>query len=74
MDITGLKRGERGVVLAVLLPPKIKERLRSLNVRTGSVVRVLRISFFKRTYLLQAGGSRVALSGEAASCVQIRKV
>ena len=73
MDITDLKRGERGVVTEVDLSPPLRERLRTLDIRPGGVVRVLKISFFKKTYLLQAMGSRVALSREVAACVRIRK-
>lgn len=74
MNITDLKRGDRGIVTAVEVAPRLKERLRTLNVRSGCVVRVLKVSFFKKTYLLQASGSRLAVSKEVASCVCVRKV
>ncbi len=74
MNITDLKRGERGVVTSVELSPALRERLRTLNIRSGGVVRVLKVSFFKKTYLVQAVGSRVALSEEVASCVGVKKV
>ncbi len=74
MDLTVLKRGERGVVTTVELSPQIRERLRTLNIRPGGVVHVLKVSFFKKTYLIQAMGSRVALSKEVAACVRVRKV
>lgn len=74
MNITDLKRGDRAIVSAVECSPRLKERLRTLNVRAGGVIRILKVSFFKKTFLLQAGGSRVALSREVALCVGVRKV
>lgn len=74
MNITDLQRGERGVVLNVACAAPLKERLRSLNVRTGGVIRVLKVSWLKRTYLLQAGGSKLAIRREVARCVTIRRV
>ena len=74
MNVTDLKRSERAIVTSVEVSPQLKERLRTLNVRPGGVIRILKVSFFKKTYLLQAGGSRVALSREVAHCVYVRKV
>lgn len=74
MDITRLKRGERGVILLVSCEPALKERLRSLNIRAGGVVRLLKVSLFKRTFVVQAGGSRIAIRKEVAECVKLRKV
>lgn len=74
MDITQLKRGERGVVLTVQTSPRLKERLRALGVSAGGVVHVLKVSFRKKTFLVQAGGSRVALGKEVAACIGVRKV
>lgn len=73
MNITDLGLGERGIVLAVDCEQSVKERLRALNIRSGGVVRILKVSFFKKTYLLQAGVSRVALRREVAACVTVRK-
>ncbi len=73
MNITGLKQGERGIVTAVSCEPALKERLRTLNVRAGGVVRVLKVSLFKKTYLLSAGGTKVALRKEVAECIAVRR-
>ena len=74
MNITDLQIGERGEVLAVSCEEALKERLRSLNIHKEAVLRLVKISFFKKTYLMQAGGSLVALRREVAQCVEIRKV
>ncbi len=74
MNITDLKRGDRAIVSAVVCSPRLKERLRTLGVRAGGVLRVLKVSFFKKTYLLQAGGNRLAVRREVAECVSVRKV
>ena len=73
MNITELKPGERGLVENVTCKEALKERLRSLHIRTGGYVRLLKVSFFKKTYLVQAGGSRVALRKDVAACVEIKK-
>ncbi len=73
MNITDLNRGERAVVTSIDLSEPLRERLRTLDLRPGGVVRILKVSFFKKTYLLQAMGSRVALSREVACCISVRK-
>ena len=74
MNITDLHCGERGVVLEVSSPEPLQGRLRSLNIRSGSAIRLLKVSFFKKTFLIQAGGSKIALRKEVAACVSIRKL
>ncbi len=72
MTICDLVPGERAVIAAVKAPARIKERLRALNIRPTADVLLLKVSFFKKTYLVQAG-SMVVLRREAAECVIIRK-
>lgn len=72
MDITDLQCGERAVVASVEAPAPLKERLRALNIRTGEALVLLRVSPFRRTYLVQAG-STVAIRREVAQCVKLRK-
>ena len=74
MNITDLQPNERGVVLAVSCEETLKERLRSLNIHKEVILRLMKISFFKKTYLVQADGSLIALRKEVAQCVEIRKV
>lgn len=73
MNITQLQKGERAVVLSVGAPEPLKERLRSLNIRAGGEVRLLKISPFRRTFLLQCG-SMVAVRREVAEWIEIRKL
>ena len=73
MDITLLKRGERGIVQSVSSAAPLKERLRSLNIRPGASVLLVKTSFFKKTFLVQAGGSLIALRKEVATCVSVKK-
>ena len=73
MNLTQLPCGERAIVTAVECAAPLKERLRSLNIHAGGVVRLIKISFFKKTYLVQAGGSQVALRKEVAQCVAVRR-
>ncbi len=74
MNITDLKCGERGIVTGVECEAPLKERLSALNIRSGGVVRLLKVSYFKKTFFLQSGGSRLALRREVAVCVSIKKV
>ena len=52
---------------------ELKERLRSLNICAGGAVELLKVSFLKKTYLVQAGGSLIALRKEVAECVNVQK-
>ncbi len=71
MNITELKRGDCAVVLKVELPNEMCKRLFSLRVYTGAKIEVLKVSLFKKTYLLRAGTSKIALGREIAKGVRV---
>ena len=71
MNLCDLKRGKSAVVLKVTHDEAVRERLRALGVYTGAKVRLLKVSLFKRTFLLQAGSSKVALGRDVAAGVRI---
>lgn len=73
MNITQLKVGECGRVVSVTCEKALSERLSSLSVRAGAEVRLLKVSFFKKTFLIGAGSSQIALRKEVAECVSIQK-
>lgn len=73
MNVSELKRGERGVVIKVELPMLLKERLRSLGIFTGSKFIVLRCSLRKKVFLIQTGGAKVALDNELAEGIKVLK-
>lgn len=74
MDLTELKRGAHAVVLKVDLPASVRERLRALGIFTGAKICLLKISWLKKTFLVQAGESRVALGRQAAAAIRVWKV
>ena len=71
MTILDMKRGNTAVVLRVLHEENVRERLRALGIYTGAKVRLEKISFLKKTYLLTADGCRVALGREVAAGVRV---
>lgn len=73
MDISGLKRGERAVVLKVELPVLVKERLRAVGIFTGERITVLKVLSRKKIVLLQTGrsGAKVAIDSETAAGVTV---
>ena len=74
MNITQLSCGERAIITSVECPSTLKERLRSLNIREGAAVTLVKISFFKKTYLIKASGSSIAVRREVAECVSVTKM
>ena len=71
MTICDLKRGARAVVLKVEQPVAVRERLHSYGIFTGAKIVLLRVSMFKKTYLLQVGGTRVALERDIAAGIRV---
>ena len=71
MTICDLKRGARAVVLKVEGDTPVRERLYSYGLFVGARVTLLRTSLFKKTYLLQVGGTRVALEKSIAGGIRV---
>lgn len=74
MNLLDLHPGQRAVVVHVDCSPALKERLRSLNVRAGSVVKLMKVSLFQKTFLIQASNSQIALRREVAASIHVRIV
>ena len=71
MNISDLKKGMHAVVWKVEQPAPMRERLRFLGVYAGAKITVLKVSLFKRSYLVQAGSAKVALGREVAEGVRV---
>lgn len=71
MNVCEMKKGECAVVMRVGLEPPVRERLRSLNVYPNAKITLLKVSPFKKTYLLQAGGTIVAMRREIACAIRV---
>ncbi len=71
MTLNELKRGDSAVVLRTDVPSPIRERLRSLNVYPNAKITVVKVSPMKKTYLLQAGNSQVAMRREIAAMIRV---
>ena len=61
MTICDMKKGMRALVLKVEAGEAVRERLRFLGIFKGAKVALIKTSLWKSTYLVQAGGARVAL-------------
>lgn len=71
MMLHELKRGDSAVILRTDVPSPIRERLRSLGVYPNAKITMLKVSPFKKTYLLQAGSSQVAMRREIAALIRV---
>ncbi len=71
MDVTNLKKGERAEIVSVEEP--YRARLGALDFRAGEKILLIKISFAKKTYLVEAG--RIcAMRREVARCIKVRKL
>ena len=71
MNICGMKSGERAEVLTVELPGEVRQRLRYLGVTEGAEITLLKVSFLKKTYLLQARSTKIAIGREVAEGIEV---
>ena len=71
MTVCDLKAGESAEVVKVELGGEVCERLRYLNVSAGASIVLLKVSFFKKTYLLQARSAKLAVGREVAEGIKI---
>ena len=71
MNICGMKAGERAQVLQVELTEEVVQRLRYLGVAAGADILLLKVSLFKKTYLLQAGSAKIAIGREVAEGITV---
>lgn len=71
MTVCDMRRGDRAVVLNVTQEESVKERLRALGVFSGANVRLVRVSLFKKTYLLQTSSAKVAMGRDVAEGVRV---
>lgn len=71
MTLNELKRGDSAVILRTDVPSPIRERLRSLGVYPNAKITMMKVSPFKKTYLLRAGSSQVAMRREIAAMIRV---
>lgn len=71
MNICDMKAGERAQVLSVELETEVQQRLRYLGLSAGAELLLLKVSHFKKTYLVQAGSAKVALGQEVAEGIKV---
>ena len=74
MNVCNMKAGERASVYKVSLDEKTRERLRYLNVSEGALIYLLKVSFFRKTYFLQARSAKIAVSREIAEKILVGSV
>ena len=71
MNVCDMKAGEEAVIKEVVLSDGGRERLRYLNVTAGAPLVLLKVSFFKKTYLIQARSAKLAIGREVAERIKI---
>ena len=71
MSVCDMITGEEGTVERVELDNEVRERLRYLGVHAGARILLLKVSFFKHTYLIQARSAKMVIGREVAEGIQI---
>ena len=71
MSVCDMKKGDRARVEGVELPAKVRERLFYLGVAAGAPIVLLKVSFFKKTYFIQARSAKIAIGREVAEGIRI---
>ncbi len=71
MNVCDMKTGEEALIEKVELTEGVKERLKYLNVTAGAPLVLLKVSFFKKTYLIQARSAKMAIGREVAEGIII---
>lgn len=74
MNICDLKRGDRAIVLKVDLPAEQRGRLMTFRICAGGHILLHKVSPRKRTFVVGAGGTCVALGWEIAQGVSVWKI
>ncbi len=71
MTVCDMKAGDEAEVVKIELPDDVKERLKYLNVRVGATLFLLKVSLFRRTFLIQARSAKVAVGREVAMGIAV---
>ncbi len=71
MNICDMERGDVAVVLSVCAEKALRERLKVLGIYAGARIKLLKTSFFRKTFLLSSASGKVALGKSVASEVEI---
>ncbi len=74
MTIGDLQRGDRALVLKVDLEGELREKLLSLQIHAGAKIAVLKVSPFRRVFVVQAGSGKIAVGREVADGVRVWKI
>lgn len=73
MDLFQLRAGERAEIVQVLCEEKLALRLSAMNIRAGSVVRVLRRAPLG-SLMVEAEGTRAAIRPSLARHLLVRRL
>ncbi len=71
MTVFSLKKGQKGRVEKISVPTAVKNRLISIGVRRGAVIKVLAFSLFNSSILLSCNGIRFGLRREYALSIEV---
>jgi Fe2+ transport system protein FeoA len=74
MNLSMLRIGEEGIVVAVKVPPALRERLRALGVGEEKKVRILRYSLLKSSLMVETEETVIALRREIADKTEVRRI
>ena len=73
MTVCDLKKGETATVVGLGVSPQLKERLRALNIFPTAKITLLKVSLFRKTYLVGVGFCKVAMRKSVAREIRVVK-
>lgn len=68
-----MKKGEEGKIIAVNVDGAAGERLYSLGIKAGALVKAVAFSLFNGSILISVGYNRVALRKSAAEKIEVTR-
>lgn len=71
MNICDMAAGEEASVKEVGLSGGVRERLRYMGVTKGAPLVLLKVSRFKKTYLIQVRSAKIAVAREIAEGIAV---
>ncbi|WP_292655479.1 FeoA family protein [Nitratifractor sp.] len=73
MQLTELKKGDRGTILRIQADPELRNRLHSFGIIPGEELEVKGCSLARQTMEIDVDGTLIALRKEEAEKIEVEK-
>jgi len=74
MDLTELRKGDKGEIVKISADKALKDRLHAFGVMKGEELTIKGCSIAKQTMEIQVGSTLIALRREEAEKIEINKI